>query len=142
MGEFDVSQQVKGVPICRLVGEIAQAGEPGQLGRTHRQQLAVPSHHLVVRVDHHRAQVTVDDDQVAAGHFVQQGAGAHHGRQFQALGQNRGVTALAAGFGHKAHDPLAVQAGRFAGGQVVGQHDGRLAQLDPRFRTPVEQVVE
>ena len=87
--------------------------------------VAVAGQRLFVGLEDHQALVAVDDHQLAAGDFGQEGAGAHHGRDFQGLGHDGRVAAGPAHLGDEAADEAAVEVGRFAGGQVVGQHEHR-----------------
>ena len=96
--------------------------------------VAIAGQRLLVGLEDHQALVAVDDHQVAAGDFGQERSGAHHGRDFQGLGHDRRVAARPADLGDEAADEAAIEIRRFAGREVVGQHQHRRGEMGNSLR--------
>ncbi len=76
-------------------------------------------------MEDHQSLVAVDDHQIAAGDLGQKRSDADDGRDFERLGHDRRVAARPADLGDEAADEPAVEIGRFAGREVVGEHQHR-----------------
>ena len=91
--------------------------------------MAVAGQRFLVGLEDHQPLVAVDDHQVAAGDFGEERPGADHGGNFQGLGHDGRVAARPAHLGDEAADEAAVEVGRLAGREVVGQHQHRRGQV-------------
>ena len=140
VGELDVAQQLDADAVARLGGQIAERLQLGRLDADLLGLVAVAGERLFVGLEDHQALVAVDDHQVAAGDLGQERAGADHGRDFQGLGHDRRVAARPADLGDEAADEAAVEVGRFAGREVVGQHQHRRGEVRDAFAAAAQQV--
>ena len=84
--------------------------------------------------------VAVDDHLIAAGDVAQKRADADDRRQFQRLGDDRGVAARTADFGDESEDELAIEIRGFAGRQVVRQDDGRRGEARKPLAAAAQQM--
>ena len=87
-----------------------------------------------------RALVAVDDHLVAAGDVAQERADADDRRQFERLGDDRGVASGTADLGDEAENELAIEIGRFAGREIVGQDDDGRSEARKPFAAAAEQM--
>ena len=140
VGEFDVAQELDADAVAGFGGQIAERLE---LGR-HRLQffglVAIAGERFLVGLEDHQALVAVDDHQFAAGDLGQERTGADHGGNFQGLGHDGRVAARPADLGHETADKAAIEVGRFAGREVVGQHQHRRGEVRNSFAAPAQQM--
>ena len=85
--------------------------------------VAIAGERFFVGMQNHQTLVAVDDHRLAAGDVGQERPGADDGRNAERLGDDRRVAAGAADFGDEAADELRIEIGRFAGREIVGQHE-------------------
>ncbi len=71
---------------------------------------------------------------------VREGPGADDGRDFQGLGHDRRVAARPADLGDEPANEAAVEVRRFAGREIVGQHEHRRGEIGNPLAAAAEQV--
>ncbi len=121
--------------VGRFGGQIAQGHQLGGAVAMLFGLVAIVGERFFVGLQDHQAVIAVDDHDVAAGDVGEERSGADDGGDFQTFGDDGGVAARPADFGDKAADELAVEIGRFAGREVVGQHDhGRDRRVESSSR--------
>ena len=128
-GKLDVAQQLDPHAVGGLGRQIAERRQPRGQRALLLGLVPVAGERLFVGLEDDQALVAVDDHQVAAGDVGQERADADDRGNLHAFGDDRRVAAGAADLGDKAADELAVEVGRFAGREVVGQHDHRRGEL-------------
>ena len=76
-----------------------------------------PGEGLLIRIDDHLAVVSVDDDRFAPRHIRQEVPHSHDRRNLERPGENGRVAGVASRLRGETLDEIAIQVGRFAGGQ-------------------------
>ena len=141
--KLDVAEQLDPHAVGRLGRQIARARRAAPRARALLLGLVpIAGERLFVGLQDHQPLVAVDDHQVAAGNVGQERPGADDRRNFQPLGDDRRVAAGAADLGDEAAHELAVEIGRFAGREIVGQDHDRRGELRKLLAAAAEQVAQ
>ena len=92
-------------------------------------------HHLVlgesgfIGVENHFAMIPIDDDHLASRDIREAVPESDDGGDFECTGEDRGVAGVASDLGRKPQYELAIEAGGFAGCEVVSEDDDRSGEV-------------
>ena len=103
---------------------------------------AIAGDRLLVGLQDHDALIAVEDHRLAAGYVGQKRPNPHHRWNLEPFRHDRRMAARAAQLSGKSLDKSPVEVGRFAGREIVGQHDHRLRNRRERLAALSQQVAE
>jgi hypothetical protein len=124
--KLDVPRHLDTDAVGRLGGKVAEAVEAGGHGPGRLHLEPVAGNRLLVRLEDHHPLIAVEDHRFPPRHVGEERPEADDCGDLEPFGDDRGVAAGSAEFGGESlHEP-AVEVGRLAGGEVVGEDDHRL----------------